>query len=66
MTIFVLSFVLFLLAILGMAAGVLAGRPAIKGSCGGLNRGEKTAGGCGLCDGGCADDATGRAPAGRI
>ena len=31
-----ISFVLLLLVVLGMAVGVIAGRPAIKGSCGGL------------------------------
>ena len=35
MTLFVLSFVVILLAILGLGAGVLLGRGPLKGSCGG-------------------------------
>ncbi len=38
MTIFIASFVVILLAVIAMAAGVLLGRPSIKGSCGGLNQ----------------------------
>ena len=40
-----LSFVAILVAMLGMAVGVFAGRKPISGSCGGLN-GER---GCELC-----------------
>ena len=36
MTTFVLTFLIVLLAALGLAAGVLMGRKAPKGSCGGL------------------------------
>ncbi len=43
-----LSFVLLLLIIAGMSIGVLNGRKAISGSCGGLN-----GGGCELCSGKC-------------
>ncbi len=43
-----LSFVLLLLVIAGMSIGVLNGRKAISGSCGGLN-----SGGCELCSGNC-------------
>ena len=32
----ILAFVITLLAIAGLAIGVLAGRPPIKGSCGGI------------------------------
>ncbi len=39
------SFLVILVAMLGMAIGVLAGRKPISGSCGGLN-GQ---GGCELC-----------------
>lgn len=40
----VLSFVVVALVIAGMAIGVMARRPPIKGSCGGLN-----GSGCELC-----------------
>jgi len=40
------SFVIILLVITGMSVGVLNGRKAISGSCGGLN-----GGGCELCSG---------------
>ena len=41
-----LSFVVILLVIAGMSIGVMNGRRAISGSCGGLN-----GGGCELCSG---------------
>lgn len=43
-----LSFLLILLVIAGMSVGVLNGRKAISGSCGGLG-----GGGCELCSGNC-------------
>lgn len=43
-----LSFVVILLVIAGMSVGVMNGRRAISGSCGGLN-----GGGCELCSGNC-------------
>ena len=43
-----LSFLVILLVITGMSVGVLNGRRAISGSCGGLN-----GGGCELCSGNC-------------
>jgi hypothetical protein len=46
MTTLLLSFVVILLVITGMSVGVLNGRRAISGSCGGLN-----GGGCELCSG---------------
>jgi len=46
---FALSFAVLLAAIAGMAIGVLNGRPAIRGSCGGLN-----GAGCGACTTRCA------------
>ena len=42
MKIVVISFVAFTLSILGMALGLFFGRPAIRGTCGGL---------AGTCDG---------------
>lgn len=47
---FVLSFIVMLLVIAGMSLGVLNGRRAISGSCGGLNGGR-----CELCSGNCKD-----------
>ena len=43
-----LSFIVVLLVITGMSIGVINGRRAISGSCGGLN-----GGGCELCSGNC-------------
>ena len=40
----ILSFVIIVLAVAGMAVGVMAGREPIKGSCGGVNGGR-----CELC-----------------
>ena len=47
-TTLLLSFIVILLVITGMSVGVLNGRRAISGSCGGLNNG-----GCELCSGNC-------------
>lgn len=50
MTLFLISVVVFGLVIAGMAVGVLAGRPPIKGSCGGMGAlGVDTA--CEICGG---------------
>ena len=49
MLIYALSFGFMLLAVLGMSVGVLAGRPAIKGSCGGLNGSMDGLPACDLC-----------------
>lgn len=46
MTTLLLSFIVILLVIAGMSVGVMNGRRAISGSCGGLNNG-----GCELCSG---------------
>ena len=45
-TTLLLSFIIMLLVIAGMSVGVMNGRKAISGSCGGLN-----GGGCELCTG---------------
>lgn len=44
----VLSFAVILLVIAGMSIGVMNGRRAISGSCGGIS-----GGGCELCSGNC-------------
>ena len=46
MTTLLFSFLIILLVITGMSVGVMNGRKAISGSCGGLN-----GGGCELCSG---------------
>lgn len=46
MTTLLLSFIIMLLVIAGMSIGVLNGRKAISGSCGGV-----AGGGCELCTG---------------
>jgi hypothetical protein len=51
MEIFLMSFVIMGLAILGMAVGVLLGRRPIAGSCGGLGQLGLA---CGSCDKPCA------------
>ncbi len=38
MAIFIATFIIITIAMIGMAIGVILGRPAIKGSCGGLNQ----------------------------
>jgi hypothetical protein len=45
---FVLAFAIILTVIAGMSIGVVNGRKAISGSCGGLNNGR-----CELCSGNC-------------
>ena len=50
-----LSFVVLLLVITGMSIGVLNGRRAISGSCGGLNGGR-----CELCSGNCKKKTPGK------
>jgi len=48
LTTLLLSFVVILLVISGMSIGVMNGRKAISGSCGGV-----AGGGCELCSGNC-------------
>jgi hypothetical protein len=50
MTTYIAAFVILMLVVLGMAVGVLFGRSAIKGSCGGLNQ----VGLGGSCGGACS------------
>ena len=50
MSTFIATFIIIALAVIGMAIGVLLGRPAIKGSCGGLNQ----VGLAGSCSGACS------------
>ncbi|WP_438971387.1 (Na+)-NQR maturation NqrM [Methylophaga sp.] len=50
MTTFLAAFVALLIIVAAMAIGVLFGRPAIKGSCGGLNQ----VGLSGSCGGACS------------
>jgi len=52
MATFIISFFVLLLAVIAMAIGVILGRPAIKGSCGGLNQ----VGLPGSCSGGCSSE----------
>jgi hypothetical protein len=52
MTIFIATFIIMSIAIIGMAIGVILGRPALKGSCGGLNQVGLT----GSCGGVCSAD----------
>ncbi|MFW5427457.1 MAG: (Na+)-NQR maturation NqrM [Methylophagaceae bacterium] len=52
MSIFIATFIILTLAVIGMAIGVIMGRPAIKGSCGGLNQ----VGLSGSCGGACSTE----------
>lgn len=55
MEIFLISFVVLAIAILGMAVGVLFGRKSIKGSCGGLNKTDGLETECPVCYGTCEE-----------
>ena len=50
MVVFVISFIVIVLAILGMAVGALAGRGPLRGSCGGIANGDCKKTACGLCE----------------
>ncbi|MBL1320081.1 MAG: (Na+)-NQR maturation NqrM [Methylophaga sp.] len=52
MSIFIATFIIISIAVVGMAIGVILGRPAIKGSCGGLNQ----VGLAGSCGGACSTE----------
>jgi hypothetical protein len=49
MTVLLISFVIILVAVLGLSLGVLLGRRPIQGSCGGIG------GRCGACSRGCRE-----------
>ncbi len=50
MTVYLISLLIFLLAVLGMAVGMIAGRSPIKGSCGGLQGIKGLGNSCSGCD----------------
>jgi len=52
MSTFIATFIIIAIAVIGMAIGVILGRPAIKGSCGGLNQ----VGLAGSCSGACSSE----------
>jgi hypothetical protein len=60
MEIFIFSFVVIALAVVGMAVGVLLGRRSIKGSCGGLSNVEGLDAECPVCSGTCEEQGKGR------
>ena len=49
MTIFILSFLVVLLAVLGMSVGVFLGRRPLQGGCGGNDRSIGAGISCGAC-----------------
>jgi hypothetical protein len=50
MSTFILTFIVFIIATLGLCAGVLMGRKGIQGSCGGLNNIPGLEKACAACD----------------
>ena len=52
MSVFIATFIIITIAVVGMAIGIILGRPAIKGSCGGLNQ----IGLAGSCSGACSTE----------
>lgn len=52
MSVFIATFIIIAIAVTAMAIGVILGRPAIKGSCGGLNH----IGLSGSCGGACSSE----------
>jgi hypothetical protein len=55
MAIFLSSFLIVCLAVLGMAVGALAGRRPIAGGCGAADRADEAGIGCGACGAGDCD-----------
>lgn len=53
MEVFVLSFLIFVLAALGLAVGTLVRGSVLKGSCGGLGAAAGVTDGCGFCQPSC-------------
>lgn len=51
MNLFLITFSVFVLVMIGMAIGVIVNDRAIKGSCGGLNDIEGLKGACDICEG---------------
>jgi hypothetical protein len=51
MELFLASFLVFCLAVLGMAVGALAGRPPLEGGCGRADCSDRSGIGCGACGG---------------
>jgi hypothetical protein len=54
MNIYIAAFIIMLIAMVGMAIGVLAGRHGIRGSCGGLNNIDGLENSCSVCSEPCA------------
>jgi len=51
MSLFLVTFAVFVFVMLAMAVGVLINNRAIKGSCGGLNDIDGLKGACDICEG---------------
>jgi len=51
MSLFLITFSVFVLVMTGMAIGVIVNNRAIKGSCGGLNDIDGLKGACDICEG---------------
>lgn len=51
MSIFLVTFLVFVTVIVAMAVGVIFSNRAIKGSCGGLNAIDGLKGACDICEG---------------
>lgn len=49
MSLFVLSFLIFAIAMLAMGLGLFAGRPAIRSGCGSINPTESEGANCEIC-----------------